>query len=58
MSGFSRIVGVSTRLLREGRVGRALRGFFHPTADRELAWDVKQTAKLRDRLDDVEDLGS
>jgi Ser/Thr protein kinase RdoA (MazF antagonist) len=39
------------------RLGRALRGFFHPAADRELAWDVKQTANLRDRLDDVEDLG-
>ena len=29
------------------RLGRSLRGFFHPAAGRELLWDVKNTSSLR-----------
>jgi 4-aminobutyrate aminotransferase-like enzyme/Ser/Thr protein kinase RdoA (MazF antagonist) len=37
------------------RVGRALRGFFHPAAQRSLIWDVKHAARLRPLLDFVDD---
>ncbi len=37
------------------RVSKALRGFFHPAAERTLLWDMKQAAGLRPFLDDVED---
>jgi 4-aminobutyrate aminotransferase-like enzyme len=37
------------------RVGRALRGFFHPAADRALLWDMRHTARLRPLLAALED---
>jgi len=37
------------------RLARALRGFFHPAAGRELLWDLKHAPKLREHL---EHLGS
>ncbi|MGH3052438.1 MAG: aminotransferase class III-fold pyridoxal phosphate-dependent enzyme [Gaiellaceae bacterium] len=37
------------------RVGRALRGFFHPAAQRSLIWDVKHASRLRPLLDFVDD---
>ncbi len=33
------------------RLGRALRGFFHPAAGYRIQWDVKHAGALRDRLD-------
>jgi 4-aminobutyrate aminotransferase-like enzyme/Ser/Thr protein kinase RdoA (MazF antagonist) len=36
------------------RLDRALRGFFHPAADRELAWDMKRAHRLRARVDRIE----
>src|SRR5579875_3608066 len=33
------------------RLGRALRGFFHPAAGYRIQWDVRHAASLRDRLD-------
>lgn len=36
------------------RLGRALRGFFHPAARYEIQWDLRHTASLRDRLHLVE----
>lgn len=33
------------------RLGRALRGFFHPAAGYRIQWDVRHTGSLRDRLD-------
>ncbi|HWG64527.1 MAG TPA: aminotransferase class III-fold pyridoxal phosphate-dependent enzyme [Streptosporangiaceae bacterium] len=32
------------------RLGRALRGFFHPAADYEILWDITHAAKLRPLL--------
>ena len=37
------------------RVGRALRGFFHPAARRTMLWDVQHTARTRELLDTVRD---
>jgi 4-aminobutyrate aminotransferase-like enzyme/Ser/Thr protein kinase RdoA (MazF antagonist) len=37
------------------RLNIALRGFFHPAADRELLWDLAQVAKLRPHLDSIAD---
>lgn len=37
------------------RLNLALRSFFHPAAGRELLWDVRQTPRLRDILDAIED---
>ena len=37
------------------RLGRALRGYFHPAADRDLLWDVRQIARFRPLLEVVED---
>ncbi len=37
------------------RLGHALRGFFHPAADHELLWDMKQAAKLREHVRHIED---
>ena len=37
------------------RLGRALRGFFHPAADYEILWDVTHTLKLRPLLTHVAD---
>lgn len=37
------------------RVGRALRGFFHPDARYEILWDIRHALRLRDLLDAVDD---
>ena len=37
------------------RVGRALRGFFHPAAQQVLLWDVRHAARLRPLLPHIED---
>ena len=37
------------------RLGRALRGFFHPAAGYEILWDVKHAPKLRGLLGHVRD---
>ncbi len=37
------------------RLGRSLRGFFHPAGGRELLWDVKNTSSLRSLLPSVSD---
>jgi 4-aminobutyrate aminotransferase-like enzyme/Ser/Thr protein kinase RdoA (MazF antagonist) len=37
------------------RLGRALRGFFHPAADYEILWDLTHAAKLRVLLNHVSD---
>jgi 4-aminobutyrate aminotransferase-like enzyme/Ser/Thr protein kinase RdoA (MazF antagonist) len=37
------------------RLGRALRGFFHPAADYEILWDLTHAAKLRLLLSHVPD---
>ena len=36
------------------RLGRALRGFFHPAARYEIQWDVRRAPALRGRLDHLE----
>lgn len=35
------------------RLGRALRGFFHPAAAYEIQWDIRRTSTLRSRLSHV-----
>lgn len=37
------------------RLALALRGFFHPTANYELLWDLKHTSKLRQYLPHITD---
>lgn len=37
------------------RLGRALRGFFHPNAQRTMLWDVQHALQTRPFLDDVAD---
>jgi len=37
------------------RLGRALRGFFHPAAGRRLLWDVRRAAELAPLLEHVPD---
>ena len=37
------------------RLGRAMRGFFHPAARRVLLWDVRHALQLRPLLVDIED---
>ena len=37
------------------RLGRALRGFFHPAADYEILWDITQLPQLRPLLNHVSD---
>jgi 4-aminobutyrate aminotransferase-like enzyme len=37
------------------RLGRALRGFFHPAADYEILWDITNVPKLRPLLAHVSD---
>jgi 4-aminobutyrate aminotransferase-like enzyme len=39
------------------RLGRALRGFFHPAADYEILWDLSQALRLRPLLAHVSDSG-
>jgi 4-aminobutyrate aminotransferase-like enzyme/Ser/Thr protein kinase RdoA (MazF antagonist) len=38
-----------------GRLGRALRGFFHPAADYEILWDISRFPKIRPLLTHVSD---
>jgi 4-aminobutyrate aminotransferase-like enzyme/Ser/Thr protein kinase RdoA (MazF antagonist) len=50
--------GLASRGLRAfgetaARLGRALRGFFHPAADYEILWDLSQAARLRPLLSQV-----
>jgi 4-aminobutyrate aminotransferase-like enzyme/Ser/Thr protein kinase RdoA (MazF antagonist) len=37
------------------RLGRALRGFFHPAAGYPIQWDIRRTGGLRDRLAVLDD---
>src|SRR5215467_2607276 len=37
------------------RMGRALRGFFHPAADYEILWDITRLPKLRPLLTHISD---
>jgi Ser/Thr protein kinase RdoA (MazF antagonist) len=37
------------------RLGRALRGFFHPAAGYELLWDLKHAARLREHTHHIAD---
>lgn len=37
------------------QLARALRGFFHPAAGRELLWDLKHASKLRSHLVEIPD---
>ena len=37
------------------RMGRALRGFFHPEAGYDIVWDLRHTSELRSLLDHVAD---
>ena len=48
------------RLLRQvgetsARLGRALRGFFHPAAGRDLRWSLPLAARLREHVGDIAD---
>jgi 4-aminobutyrate aminotransferase-like enzyme/Ser/Thr protein kinase RdoA (MazF antagonist) len=38
-----------------GRLGRALRGFFHPAADYEILWDITRVSDLRPLLAYISD---
>ncbi|HEX6261828.1 MAG TPA: aminotransferase class III-fold pyridoxal phosphate-dependent enzyme, partial [Actinomycetota bacterium] len=40
------------------RLGRALRGFFHPAAGRVILWDVQHALSLRPLLREIEDEGA
>ena len=37
------------------RLGRALRGFFHPAAQRTMLWDVQHAGRTRELLDAIRD---
>lgn len=37
------------------RVGRALRGYFHPRADYEIQWDIRRAPRLRGALDSIDE---
>ena len=37
------------------RLGKALRGFFHPNADYDILWDLRHASELRSLLDSVTD---
>lgn len=39
------------------RLGRALRGFFHPAAGSDLLWDIRKVAKTRPMLVHIADAG-
>ena len=39
------------------RVGRALRGFFHPAAQRTMLWDVQHAGQTRELLGSIRDPG-
>jgi 4-aminobutyrate aminotransferase-like enzyme/Ser/Thr protein kinase RdoA (MazF antagonist) len=47
--GLLREVGVAA-----ARLGRALRGFFHPAARHDLLWDLLQAPRLRERTRHIE----
>ena len=49
-AGALRSIGQTT-----ARVGRALRGFFHPAADYEILWDITRLPALRPMLGHVPD---
>lgn len=54
------VTDLDERRLRElgrmlARLGRALRGFFHPAAGRVLQWDVQHFAALRPLLERIDD---
>lgn len=38
-----------------GRLGKALRGFFHPNAQRTMLWDVQHALRCRAMLPDIRD---
>ena len=56
---WTRPTWISTRSPEIGRttarLGRALRGFFHPAAGRVILWDIKHLDELRPHLDAVAD---
>lgn len=39
------------------RLGRALRGFFHPAAGSDLLWDIRKVAKTRPMMAHISDVG-
>ncbi|PWJ92415.1 homoserine kinase [Mesorhizobium loti] len=39
------------------RLGRALRGFFHPAAGSDLLWDIRKVAKTRPMMTHITDVG-
>jgi 4-aminobutyrate aminotransferase-like enzyme/Ser/Thr protein kinase RdoA (MazF antagonist) len=45
--------GLGDRGEMAARVGRALRGFFHPAAQRTMLWDVQHAARTRELLDTI-----
>src|SRR4051812_22142954 len=49
--------GVFEYAATQARLSLALRGFFHPAANRELLWDLKHAAKLRPLLSCIGDSG-
>ncbi len=49
-AGALRSIGQTT-----ARLGRALRGFFHPAADYEILWDITRLATLRPMLGHIPD---
>ncbi len=49
-AGALRSIGQTT-----ARLGRALRGFFHPAADYEILWDITRLATLRPMLGHITD---
>ena len=40
------------------RLGRALRGFFHPAAQRTMLWDVQHASRTRDLIPTIRDAGA
>jgi hydroxylysine kinase len=58
-----KLLGCSTRSRQQrrscgrmaGRLTRALRGFEHSAAHRDLIWDLRQTVHLRELLDELSD---
>ena len=62
LPGHTRVVGadLSDEAVRDwgtmaARVGRTLRGFWHPAAKRVMLWDVQHALHLRPMLDSVRD---
>lgn len=40
------------------QLGQAMRGFFHPMADREMLWDIQHSLRSREFLEHIRDPGS